>query len=273
MTADAQSVDGLRSDAELETNHISLQRYLRGQREESPRWLDHLEEADTLDLRGFFASRVVYYPGSGNDGHPVKLFGSTHSAHCFIYTDYLLTQATLESSLNSPGFRGYHTLARLQLREKDLVPDGWTRHVNRRDVLGAAVASATVVDSPFGFLEVLERDSGLGDDHGARRMAVLFLGADGIAAYDALFCQGSSDPPPYAVVLQDHGSGGNYDGFGGGGLLERIATRCNVLPQWLLVAEHTTVWKGYARVPGLKGDAGGMHNERRFLYERGKYDR
>ena len=38
-----------------------------------------------------------------------------------------------------------------------------------------------VARTPFGFLEVLERDHEFDDNHGARRLAILFLGADGIA--------------------------------------------------------------------------------------------
>jgi hypothetical protein len=248
---------------------MTLYEYLRGLRENIPAWLDQYRDGMPFSREEFFGSRVIYYPGSGTDGHPVKVFGSTHSAHCFVYADYGITQTALEAELGHPrhGFRGYHRLARLQLRETDLVPNGWTPHVRIGEVppdkhqLPAAVAAA-----PFGFLEVLERDREFDDDHGARRLAILFLGADGIAAYDALFCQVAHHSPPFAVVLQDHGFGGNYDRFGRGGLLERIARRCNVVPRWLLVAENTDPWHGFQRVD-VDGDPGGMHHHLRFLYE------
>ena len=70
-------------------------------------------------------------------------------------------------------------------------------------------------------LEILQRESGLNDAHGPSRLAILFLGADAIATYDALFCQGDGTRSPYVVVLQDHGFGGNYDSFGEGGTLEQ----------------------------------------------------
>jgi hypothetical protein len=78
-------------------------------------------------------------------------------------------------------------------------------------------------------LEVLERDRALDDSHGAHRLAILFLGVNGIAAYKALFCQ-ENGTPPFAIVLQDHGTGGNYDRFGHGGSLERIAKTYDVIP-------------------------------------------
>lgn len=248
---------------------MTLSEFLLGQRENLPEWLGRFSPGDPFPRAEFLASRVVYYPGSGTDGHPVKLFGSTRSAHCFVYADYHVTQAELERELAGPHrFRGYHTLARLHLRERDLVPNGWTAHVSPGEAPPNRLRFARVAAAPFGFLEVLERQEPLDDNHGARRLAVLFLGADGIATYDALFCQGRGDLRPYALLLQDHGFGGNYDHFGQDSLLEGIASRCNALPRWLVVAEHTRAWHGFERVPGVNGKRGGMHNTLRFLYER-----
>lgn len=249
---------------------MTLYEYLRGRRENTPAWLDQFRDGAPFSHREFFGSRVVYYPGSGTDGHPVKVFGSTHSAHSFVYADYGVTQPNLEAELGHPrhGFRGYHRLARLQLRERDLVPSGWTPHVHAGEVSPDRYGFGAVAAAPFGFLEVLERDHELDDNHGARRLAILFLGADGIAGYDALFCQGVGHPPPFAVLLQDHGFGGNYDRFGRGSLLERIASDCDVIPRWLLVAENTDPWNGFERVPDVDGDRGGMHGDLRFLHER-----
>ncbi len=30
---------------------------------------------------------MVFYPGGGDDGHPVRLFGSSRAAFCFVYAD------------------------------------------------------------------------------------------------------------------------------------------------------------------------------------------
>ena len=123
---------------------MSLHEYLQNQQEEIPHWLDQFEDGAPFLPQQFFGSRVVYYPGSGTDGHPVQLFGSTHSAHSFVYADYRLNQADLESELEHPryGFRGYHTLARHQLRQSDLVPVGWVPHIRadeiRPDIYGFA---------------------------------------------------------------------------------------------------------------------------------------
>ncbi|MSU37328.1 MAG: hypothetical protein EXS36_19970 [Pedosphaera sp.] len=242
--------------------------YLRPMGEQVPPWLADFPNGGRFERDQFFGSRIVFYPGSGTDGQPVRLFGSTHSAHCFVYADYGVDRPTVEAELEHLGrrFRGYHTLARVNLTERDLSPRVWTPHTNPAEVDREKYRFAAA--PTFGFLEVLERDQGFDDSHGARKLAILFLGADGFAAYDGLFCQEFSVSAPIAVVVQDHGFGGNYDRFGRGGWLERIASRCDVVPRWLLVAQNTDPWEGFVPVPGVDGDPGGMHATPRFLHER-----
>jgi hypothetical protein len=51
-------------------------------------------------------------------------------------------------------------------------------------------------------------------------------------------------------------------------LLEHLAMGCDAVPRWLLVAGNTEPWDGFAPVPGVDGDPGGMHGHLRFLHER-----
>lgn len=249
---------------------MNLYEYLRSLSEDAPEWLSEFHEGSTFSPKTFFASRVVFYPGSGRDGHAVKLFGSTHSAHCFLYADYGMGKADLEAELSGSdsGFRGYHSVMRRDLSEHDLLPDGWIPHA-RPERADGRTRDASARPS-YGLLEILERDAELDDNHGASRLAILFLGADGIASYDALFCQDHSGLPPFAVVLQDHGFGGNYDRFGRGGVLEDIAQQCRALPHWLLVASDTGPWQEFEKVPDVMADCGGQHGMGRFLYRQCK---
>lgn len=249
---------------------MDIHTYLLQHRESCPTWLKEFKVGDKFNKEQFFGSRFVYYPGHGRDGHPVKLFGSSHSAHCFIYVDYMVDKAAILDSLTNQDprfhrrFKGYNTIERLHLSQADLVPDGWKPNVTLKNqsTFGRDITPFT----PFGFLEVLERDAELDDLHGASRLAVLFLGADGIATYDALFCQPNKIYPPFAVLIQDHGWGGNYDKFGKDGLLEQIASHCQVFPQFLLVADGTQQWHEYTKISGVDGECGGMHRQMRCLF-------
>jgi len=246
---------------------MELRDYLSKFVETCPQWLHDFRPQDKFDRTNFFKSRVVYYPGSGTDGHAVKLFGSSHSAHCFMYVDYLMSQSQIEEELahTSPKydrrFNGYHSLARCPVSMQELVPEGWTQHINAINTLCTPVY-------PYAFLEVLERNENLDASHGAKRLAILFLGADGIASYDALFCQKSGTAAPFVVLVTDNGFGGNYDSFGGGGLLEELASTFKIYPEFLMVADNSIPWKGYSKLTSLDGEEGGMHSHTRYLFVR-----
>lgn len=223
----------------------------------------------SLTLEKFLQSPVVFYPGCGDDGHPVQFFNTERLASCFVYVDYLISEYKIKAALEKPSqaydgrFLGYHSVERIALKQKDLIPDGWVPHVT----FPKKPWYPTPLAKPFGFLEILERDADRDESHGAERLSILFLGGDGHASYDALFCQ-TPQRTPYAVVLQDHGFGGNYDRFGQGGLLETIAINTQTFPEFLLVATDTKAWEGYRRVPGIEGFHGGMHGQLRELYQR-----
>lgn len=232
-----------------------------------PNWLKTYRLGNRITLDDFFDSRTVYYPGSGHDGQPVALFGSSGAAHCFVFADYGVSQAeiTVDLQSRSNSFRGYKSLVRIHLSQDDLTPNGWAAHIQQHEITNKCFVQGFV--TPFGFLEILERFKNLDDTHGPERLAVLFLGADGIATYDAIFCQGAHKPP-FAVVIQEHGFGGNYDAFGRGSLLELVAMRTSSLPALQLVSQNGQCWEGYEAVPDLLPTYGGEHSVERRLCRR-----
>jgi hypothetical protein len=238
-----------------------MENYLRTRRESLPQWLETFDETTTFCFTTFLHSRIVFYPGSGLDGQPVALFGSTHAAHCFIYADYGIESQTLRDQLDSPltRFRGYQTLRTIELRERDLLAGPWAPHATAAEQRASVTSFATIRNRPYGFLEILERLADYDDTHGARRLAVLFLGADGAATFDALFCQIHSKPL-FAAILCNHGYRGDRS-FGRGGLMERIANRTDKLPEYLLCARGTEAWPEYKRLDHLPPVFGGKESE------------
>ncbi len=230
--------------------------------ENLPVWLRDWNPAARVSMSDFFASRVVFYPGSGTDGQPVQFFGTRHAAHCFVYADYGITRDHVRTELGEGGhpFAGYRRAGHIDLLESDLAPNGWTPHI-RPEVLQHPLGAS------YAFVEILERRPGFGEAHGPKRLAILFICADGVAAYDALFCQ-TNRTAPYAVVIQDHGFGDNWTKFGGGGYLESLASITGQLPQFLLVASNTDAWGGYSAIDGATLGGGGMHGFERQLWRR-----
>ena len=236
-----------------------------------PQWLRQ-PPSPAFDRASFFSSRTVFYPGSGDDGQPVKVCARVHAAHAFIYVDYGVSQKKLAKRLHGlegQGLRGYRVEHEQPVAEAVLRPGGWTAHVDPERLRKGANRFASV--TPFALYVVFARDTDHGPDHGPERLAMLFIGGDGHATYDALYGQNDGTSPPFLVVVQDHGFGGNYSKFGAGGLLECIAQRCDVKPPWLLVGRRGSSryepWSGY-RDAGCPGEPGGMHAIPRRLFLR-----
>lgn len=235
--------------------------------ERLPDWIR--QPAPRFDREKFFGSRTVYYPGYGNDGHPVKICARAHAAHAFVYVDYGVSEQTVRDRVDrvgDDGFQGYKVEDEERVGESVLRPGGWTPHVKQWE-LSNAVSRSSVNIRPFGWYAVLKRDEDRDDAHGPERFAMLFIGGDGFATYDALYCQQDGTSPPFLALLQDHGWGGNYDRFCKDGLLERIAQRCGVYPEWLLVGKPGEPWNGYLDA-GAKPEPGGEHGIPRRLFSR-----
>lgn len=233
-----------------------------------PAWLASCEPGEPFPRDEFFRSRVVYYPGSGDDGHPLRLFGRSHAAHCFVFADYLQGSDVFETQLLDDGHRGhprgYRTLTVTHLVEQDLAPWGWRPHLH--DISNHPFTRSRPPGGPYALWALLERIEGFTEDHGPERLALLIVGGEGVATYDALFCQKDSTSP-YAVLIQDHGFGCNWTRFGGADSpLLQLAAR-HGFPEWAFIGDNgTEPWPNYHVVSGP--DSGGMHNIPRRLYRR-----
>ena len=236
-----------------------------------PDWLR--QPSPGFERKDFFSARTVYYPGFGNDGHPVSVCARAHAAHAFVYVDYGVSLETVQErvhGIGDPGFVGYSVEHEEEVSESGLRPGGWTQHVEPREVGRDSYSFANI--TPYGLFMVLKRNEDRDDSHGPERFAMLFVGGDGHATYDALYCQDDGTCPPFLVVVEDYGFGANYSAFAAGGLLEKIARRCDVYPKWLLVGPRGSrsdyrPWAGYQDAEALP-EPGGMHGRPRKLFLR-----
>jgi hypothetical protein len=237
-----------------------------------PAWLEAVPAGTrVLDVDAFFSSRVVFYPGGCSDGHPLLVFGRKHAAHCFLYVDQWYTQARLIDTLDGRhrGYdarvRGYHTHARVDVDVESIVAANFDTALPERSrrPFGRESESPVRRVPRLAMLEILERDDSLDDTHGTRRLAILFVAADAYDVFESAFVR--CGRAPYAIVLQDHGFGGNHDRFGGGGRLDLLADE-HARPQWLVVAANTRAWGGYEELRSC--GSGGMHRHARSLFVR-----
>lgn len=224
--------------------------YLSRYKEHVPKWL----AGDAFSLASFFASRTVVYPGAGSDGHAIKIFNRSHSAHCFVYIDQdyraeqIYDELTVGPNETSTLFiRGYSVIFEHDYSQEVQPVDGC---------------------SAF-HLCVYERKADYGDDHGAKRIALLLVGAEAHATYQRLYGEAFADNPPFGVLLQDHGFGGNSSGYTFGGSRSPMieTARANGLPRFIVVGDDTGHWPCFVRIAGVNPSVGGMHQNPRMLYE------
>ena len=137
--------------------------------ESLPAWLR--EPPRRFDRKTFFGGRTIYYPGFGNDGHPVSLCARSHAAHAFVYVDYGESKETVRErvhGIGDPGFIGYSVEHEEVVSESDLRPGGWTQHVEQREIAGVSYSFANV--TPYGLFIALRRDKDRDESHGPERL-------------------------------------------------------------------------------------------------------
>ena len=248
----------------------TCENYLQSIKEPTPDWLKKFTPSTQMVWDDFFSSRVVYYPGWGSDGEAIRLFASSKSAHCFVYVDYATEHYALEEELDRVGgaIKGYRSIARVDIATHEILSKYKVPHFDMEKLKSVQHRIWDgLLQVPFAFLEILERKPEFDDNFGADRIAVLFVGADGVATYDALFCQADSKAL-FALVLQDHGLGGNYTSFGKKGLMYDIAKKCKSYPEYLWVGTNTDAWDDYHQIKNLTFSTGGMHRNERYLFKR-----
>jgi len=205
----------------------------------------------TAEIRElFFQSRVVFYPGGGTDGHPIKLFSSSGAAFCFVYAD----QAGCDYGQDPAGYEIVHN--------EDV---SWQGRKRPFHFSGEIPRAARWI--------IFQRKEGYGPGHGHEFIAVLYVHGEAFTVYWDLWARNGK--APYAIIIVDHGFGGNFTGrrfVGQESPMYEWANSNNAWPDWLLVSElgSTETWPGYHCVS--TGVPGGMHNDQRFLFVRATDD-
>ena len=240
--------------------------YLSNFREETPAWIGRYLSGEHISFKDIMSSRVGYYPGSGTDGTLIMVGNQSHSVHSFLYVDYDLGRNELNEQIDN--IRGYHKIGQIEWSEVDLLPNG--QYPLDRDLPNPSIDPMFFVNTEeqaYCFSVFFERDNNKDDSWGAEHFVVTFLFADGIATYYQLFVK-EYNKAPWLFLLQDHGLGGNYDCFGRGGLLDAIINKSELYPDLVICGANTKIWRDYLKIEMVLPVYGGMHNNRRDLYER-----
>ena len=225
-----------------------------------PCWLENWSKSSSFDVDAFLSSDVVFYPGGGRDGQPIRLFNEGCNVSCFLYADSGQDLEVVDEEFSERPLKGYILINAGEVLFDQVFKESIGQTVIFRGLRGECVYDAK---DKIGRLYIFQHDGSEVSEKCSPFLAMLYLNVDAFYVFENLF---SKENTPLAILLADHGFGGNWDKFGRGGKLEKISTMKEIIPKWLLVAKNTPPWRMYLKVPNVEGDTGGIHSDRRYLY-------
>ena len=149
----------------------------------------------------------LYYPASGLDGTPVKYLAGHFLS--FVYVDYNLGHEEYMGALENPGVLGYDLVGCRSVTEQELAPRGW-RPTPPTSYDGDPSRYLARVREPFCTWSVFQIRPDVPKWHGPFRFSLLYICADGVAAYQALYVANSLAPEAVAIIQPGLGFGGAW---------------------------------------------------------------
>jgi hypothetical protein len=179
-----------------------------------PNWLKTIT-AESMAEDEFPLSDILtdslYYPSSWLDSDPVRhLAGNIYS---FIYVDYGHTKSELDYSLENSGFRGYHIIGRRPVSEHELNPKGAKPSGVNPRLDGRPENSEQFIKPPFCEWVIFAKNENETQSSVPERFSLLYLCADGAAAFQILFTPNRIRPRAIAIIQPGDGFGYNWTRF------------------------------------------------------------
>ena len=200
-----------------------------------PDWLAGLSQS-SIESGKFIVERVLenslYYPAAGLDGSPIKYLAGNVSN--FVYADYGTNRDNYLKEVEERGFNGYHCIGMREVDEDELTPENWLfdsldldndhrsegrdpsirPRVSRHGWMlwrGSRIRASDV--QPFCYRSVWQRREEVPSTHGPHRFNLLYLCAEGVAAFKALYHANEVAPFAVAIIQSGAGFGGNWTNF------------------------------------------------------------
>jgi hypothetical protein len=191
----------------------------------TPAWLAMARHGSRLPIREILDG-CTYYPASGTDGEVFAKAWQWAPSHSFVLVDYSVSRSRLVTELRRPidrggqGLLGYRLAFHRPVAQEELgVPPTWRSSLLTAEEAERAHNRALGglqfgrVEKPYCEWAVFDREDGRSATHGPERLSLLYLCADGVAAYEALF--GTHRVAPKTLVIKQPGTGfgGNWTNF------------------------------------------------------------
>ena len=152
-----------------------------------------------------------FYPACWFDGQLVK-FAPKNIVN-FIYCDHATGETALLENLKNEPFIGYTTLAERDVKKEELVPLGWRPETPPNFTELSYAFIGLYAEPAFAKWFVFERKSNRTDTYGPSRFALLYIGGEGVATYQALYWGNNFAPEAIAIIQPGVDFGNNWTDF------------------------------------------------------------
>ncbi len=210
-------------------------------RNEVPTWLLNYKKWNKINLKKILSSEVCYYPGAGFDPSFANELVRANVCYSFIHADYGHDKEKVIKEYSNNVFENYHLVDYNEFNESDMNLGSIRYHITLSAEEMDRMRYYASKQDPYGLVFIYERNDNV--EEGLKRFALIYLHSDGVAAYDALFCNQNKNPEFF--VLVEHGFGGNYTSFGKEGLLNRLMENTNNHPNYVLTSQYSSLYDGY----------------------------
>ena len=154
----------------------------------------------------------LFYPACDIDDGVIRYCNErfdTLGIYSYVYADYAVGESRFRTYIDE--FPGYQLLASRPLSPSDIGADNpfpMPEGVNPEDYFRFRKDW-----HPFACWAVYERDPDFDDHHGPERFSLLYLGAEGAAAYSGLYVANGISPKAMAIIQPGTGFGLNWTDF------------------------------------------------------------
>ena len=225
--------------------------------------LESLAKLSASDIYcGIFPPRQLledslYYPACDLDGGVIRYCNEHFDALgicSYVYVDYAAGEGRLRAHLDE--FRGYHLLASRPLTPSDVGAD-------RPFPMPVGINPEEYCQyrkewKPFACWAVYERDGDYGSSHGPKRFSLLYLGAEGAAAYAGLYVANGITPKAMAIIQPGTAFGLNWTDFTDwNAALARTVRMGKSMPEYFFFGGHGSFayldfnWPGYYNIDSI----------------------
>jgi len=201
-------------------------------------WLSSISkqsiEEDKIPLEEILQDSL-YYPSSGLDGDPVRHFSNLFNS--YVYVDYGVTKKDLIAELDR-GFNGYYLFASRDVTREDLSYGNWRPPTLGKDRTHwiKHYYERYEVNPVHAFCKWMVFEKYDDSKQGPARFSLLYLYADGVFTFHALYSSRNISPKGIAIIQDGSAFGGNWTGYSSTTepLYQFVSTNKGGMPKYLI---------------------------------------